>query len=164
MRRPDSVSNVSGTCSAYFTISFEGNYARRVSDLPSGSFPGACREAPAAELLSWDSCNHITHPVLNAIFPAGKLIVLPDQQGLQATGGGAQHSVSQHRAQGVRQACIGGPPPRAQTASHTRASSHPSPVSPGAHASVTGRTRVLVPPPRGPGPGDGVGVICRFPT
>lgn len=94
MRRPDSVSNVSGTCSAYFTISFAGNYVRRVSDLPSGSFPGACLPSCCPGIPAITLCTRM----LNAIFPAGKPIVL---QGLQAMGGGARHSVSQHRAQGV---------------------------------------------------------------
>lgn len=87
MKYSNSESNISGTCFAYFTILFSGNYVKRVSDLPSGSFPSACPEALAAErfycflfsLLSWDSCNCIMHP--NAVFCAGKLIVLPDQRG-----------------------------------------------------------------------------------
>lgn len=46
----DSISNLSSTCFAYFTILLSGNYVKRVSDLPSGSFPSACPEALAAEL------------------------------------------------------------------------------------------------------------------
>lgn len=74
MKCPDSVSNARDTWSAYFTVLFAGSYVRRVSDLPSGSFPGACPEALAAELPSWDSCNHITHLNADAVSqPASSL-------------------------------------------------------------------------------------------